>query len=55
MAKVWKDADEVVRATVEVPKGLWESESIMKEKPNFNKVNINLKNIDKKEGKPRIE
>ena len=37
MTKVWKDIDEVVKATVEVPKKYWESESIMKEKPNFNK------------------
>lgn len=37
MAKVWKDIDEVVKATVELPKKYWRSESIMKEKPNFNK------------------
>ena len=37
MAKVWKDIDEVVKATVELPKKYWKTESIMKEKPNFDK------------------
>lgn len=52
--KVYKDIDEVIKPT-EVPKKLWEYEKEMKKKPNFDKVKINLKNINKKEGKPRIK
>lgn len=44
--KVWKDVDEVVKATIEIPKELWKMENTMKEKP---------KKWDKKEGKPRIK
>ena len=43
MAKVWKDIDEVVKATVEVPQKYWKTESIMKEKPNFDKKDSNKK------------
>ena len=42
MAKVWKDANEVVKQT-EVPKKLWKFECEMKKKPKFEKVEINLK------------
>ena len=52
--KVYKDIDEVIKPT-EVPKKLWEYEREMKKKPKFDKVKINLKNINKKEGKPRIK
>ena len=54
MAKVWKDVDEVIKQT-EVPKELWKFECEMKKKPKFEKVEINSKNINKKEGKPRIK
>lgn len=52
--KVWKDADEVIKAT-RVQKELWKYEKVMKEKPNFDKNEINLKNKKKKEGKSRIK
>ena len=52
--KVYKDIDEVIKPT-EVPKKLWEYENEMKKKPKFDKCKINLKNINKKEGKPRIK
>lgn len=54
MAKVWKDANEVVKQT-EVPKKLWKFECEMKKKPKFDKSKINFKNIKKKEGKTRIK
>lgn len=54
MAKVWKDANEIIKQA-EVPKKLWKFECEMKKKPKFEKVEINLKNINKKEGKPRIK
>lgn len=48
--KVYKDIDEVIKPT-EVPKKLWEYEKEMKKKPNFDKVKINLKNINKERRK----
>ena len=54
VAKVWKDANEIIKQA-EVPKKLWKFECEMKKKPKFEKVEINLKNINKKEGKPRIK
>ena len=38
MVKKYRDADEVIKATIEVPKDLYLYESLMKEVPNFNKV-----------------
>lgn len=35
--KKYVDADKVINATTEVPKELWEYESLMKSKPNFDK------------------
>lgn len=56
MAKVWKDADEVIKMVHELPSNkLRETEKEMVSIPKFDKVNINLKNIDKKEGKSRIK
>ena len=52
--KVYKDIDEVIKPT-EVPKKLWEYEKEMKKKPKFDKVKINKRNLNKKEGKPRIK
>ena len=37
MVKKYRDADEVIKATIEVPKDLYLYESLMKEVPNFNK------------------
>ena len=51
--KFWKDADKVINATTDIPKELREYDRMMREKPNFNKNKINLKNMNKKEGKPR--
>ena len=48
MAKVWKDIDEVVKATVELPKKYWKSESIMREKPNFDKKDSKKKKRKRK-------
>lgn len=36
--KKYKPIDEVI-SVYDVPKELWESESLMKEKPNWNKTN----------------
>ena len=37
MVKRWKEVDEVIKATIEVPKELWQLEEQMRETPNFNK------------------
>ncbi len=37
MVKRWKEVDEVIKATIEVPKELWQLEEQMREIPNFNK------------------
>lgn len=52
--KVYKDIDEVIKPT-EVPRELWKYEKEMKKKPKFDKVKINKRNLNKKEGKPRIK
>lgn len=46
--KKYVDADKVINATTEVPKELRKYDRMMREKPNFNKNKINLKNINKK-------
>ncbi len=53
--KKYVDADKVINATSEVPKKLRKYDRMMREKPNFNKNKVNLKNMNKKEGKPRIK
>lgn len=53
--KKYVDADKVINATTEVPKELRKYDRMMREKPNFNKNKINFKNMNKKEGKPRIK
>ena len=35
--KKYVDADRLIKATIEVPKELWELELLMREKPNFDK------------------
>lgn len=35
--KKYVDADKVINATIYIPKELWEYESLMKKKPNFDK------------------
>ena len=35
--KKYVDADKVINSTSEVPKELWEYETLMKKKPNFDK------------------
>ena len=35
--KVYKDINEVIEATIEVPKRYWEFEELMRDKPNFDK------------------
>ena len=37
MVKRWKEVDEVIKPTIEVPKKLWQLEEQMREIPNFNK------------------
>ena len=49
MVKKYRDADEVIRATIEVPKDLYLYESLMKEVPNFNKTEGAKKVYEKKE------
>lgn len=34
--KVYKDINEFIKATIEVPEGLWELEELMREAPNTN-------------------
>ena len=40
MVKRWKEIDEVIKPTIEIPKELWQLEEQMKEVPNFNKRKI---------------
>lgn len=35
--KVYRDINEVIEATIEVPKKYWELEELMRDKPNFDK------------------
>lgn len=53
--KKYVDADKVINATTDIPKELRKYDRMMREKPNFNKNKINLKNMNKKEGIPRIK
>lgn len=53
--KKYVDANKVINATTDIPKELRKYDRMMREKPNWNKDKINLKNMNKKEGKPRIK
>lgn len=55
MVKKWIDADKVISTISDIPKDLREYDIMMREKPNFNKNKMNLKNMNKKEGNPRIK
>ena len=47
--KKYVDADKVINATTEVPKELWEYETLMKSKPNFDKSKeVKKRKINKK-------
>ena len=49
MVKRWKEVDEVIKATIEVPKELWQLEEQMREVPNFNKTEGAKKIFQRKE------
>ena len=49
MVKRWKEVDEVIKATIEVPKELWQLEEQMREIPNFNKADGAKKIFQRKE------
>lgn len=49
MVKRWKEVDEVIKATIEVPKELWQLEEQMREIPNFNKTDGAKKIFQRKE------
>ena len=49
MVKRWKEVDEVIKATIEVPKELWQLEEQMREIPNFNKTEGAKKIFQRKE------
>lgn len=49
MVKRWKEIDEVIKPTIEVPKELWRLEEQMKEVPNFNKSQGSRKIFQRKE------
>ena len=49
MVKRWKEVDEVIKATIEVPKELWQLEEQMREIPNFNKTEGARKIFQRKE------
>ena len=49
MVKRWKEVDEVIKATIEVPKELWQLEEQMREIPNFNKTEGAKKVYERKE------
>ena len=49
MVKRWKEIDEVIKPTIEVPKELWKLEEQMKEVPNFNKSQGSRKIFQRKE------
>ena len=49
MVKRWKEVDEVIKPTIEVPKKLWQLEEQMREIPNFNKTEGAKKVYEKKE------
>lgn len=37
MVKKWKEIDEAIKPTIEIPEELWKLEEQMREIPNFNK------------------
>ena len=49
MVKRWKEVDEVIKPTIEVPKELWQLEEQMREIPNFNKTERAKKIFQRKE------
>lgn len=49
MVKRWKEIDEVIKPTIEIPKELWRLEEQMKEVPNFNKSQGSRKIFQRKE------
>ena len=49
MVKRWKEVDEVIKPTIEVPKELWQLEEQMREIPNFNKTEGAKKIFQRKE------
>lgn len=49
MVKRWKEIDEVIKPTIEVPKELWKLEEQMKEIPNFDKTDGAKKVYERKE------
>ena len=49
MVKRWKEIDEVIKPTIEVPKELWQLEEQMKEVPNFDKTDGAKKVYERKE------
>ena len=49
MVKRWKEIDEVIKPTIEIPKELWQLEEQMKEVPNFNKSQGSRKIFQRKE------
>ena len=49
MVKKQRDADEVIKATIEVPKELWQLEEQMREIQNFNKTEGAKKVYERKE------
>ena len=49
MVKRWKEIDEVIKPTIEVPKELWQLEEQMKEIPNFDKTDGAKKVYERKE------
>ena len=49
MVKKWKEIDEAIKATIEVPKDLQKYQELMQEVPNFNKLDGAKKVYEKKE------
>ena len=49
MVKRWKEVDEVIKPTIEIPKELWQLEEQMREIPNFNKTEGAKKIFQRKE------
>ncbi|WP_434796640.1 hypothetical protein [Terrisporobacter vanillatitrophus] len=51
----WIDANLIAEQEAEVKRDKWIYEDLMKQKPNFDKSKSKFKNINKKQGKPRIK
>ena len=49
MVKRWKEIDEVIKPTIEIPKELYKYDDIMKEIPNFDKTDGAKKVYERKE------